>query len=192
MAPPRVPYSGVSQLALVARASTFALSVLYGNMKLEYLKIHTSTLACRECVHSGHANCGTKRIFLQVSSPIKFKVAKILLSSMVEIALVDTLLLIGRSFACHPMSAVKNTHRRCSSVGIRILASVSWHFVSEGRKKLEFLEKEELIKVRNLYLKQKYTVKRFTFKFFSYSCLEREFIHMFLSHVFVLCFNYLQ
>ncbi|KAL8160669.1 hypothetical protein V2J09_002206 [Rumex salicifolius] len=37
--PPPGPYSGVSQLALVARASAFAFGVVYGNMKLKYLKL---------------------------------------------------------------------------------------------------------------------------------------------------------
>ncbi|KAL8143766.1 hypothetical protein V2J09_016798 [Rumex salicifolius] len=39
MAPPPGPYSGVSQLALVARASAFTFGVVYGNMKLKYLKL---------------------------------------------------------------------------------------------------------------------------------------------------------
>ncbi|KAM0945507.1 putative ATP synthase, F0 complex, subunit E [Dioscorea sansibarensis] len=32
------PYSGVSTLAFVARASAFAFGVVYGSMKLSYLK----------------------------------------------------------------------------------------------------------------------------------------------------------
>ncbi|GMH13472.1 hypothetical protein Nepgr_015313 [Nepenthes gracilis] len=39
MAPPPGPYSGVSQLALVARASAFAVGLVYGSMKLKYLKM---------------------------------------------------------------------------------------------------------------------------------------------------------
>ncbi|KAL9271716.1 hypothetical protein AKJ16_DCAP24685 [Drosera capensis] len=35
MAPPAGPYSGVSQLALVARVSAFALGLVYGNVKLK-------------------------------------------------------------------------------------------------------------------------------------------------------------
>ncbi|KAK4757209.1 hypothetical protein SAY87_007336 [Trapa incisa] len=38
MAPPPGPYSGTSTLALVARASTFSFGLVYGNMKLKYLK----------------------------------------------------------------------------------------------------------------------------------------------------------
>ncbi|KAK9165235.1 hypothetical protein Scep_000426 [Stephania cephalantha] len=38
MAPPPGPYSGTSTLALVARASAFTFGVVYGNLKLKYLK----------------------------------------------------------------------------------------------------------------------------------------------------------
>ncbi|XP_027075350.1 uncharacterized protein [Coffea arabica] len=39
MSPPPGPYSGTSTLALVARASAFMFGVVYGNLKLKYLKI---------------------------------------------------------------------------------------------------------------------------------------------------------
>ncbi|XP_027183434.1 uncharacterized protein LOC113783650 isoform X1 [Coffea eugenioides] len=38
MSPPPGPYSGTSTLALVARASAFTFGVVYGNLKLKYLK----------------------------------------------------------------------------------------------------------------------------------------------------------
>ncbi|KAF8405347.1 hypothetical protein HHK36_010251 [Tetracentron sinense] len=38
MAPPPGPYSGTSTLALVARASAFTFGLVYGSMKLKYLK----------------------------------------------------------------------------------------------------------------------------------------------------------
>ncbi|KAK4774389.1 hypothetical protein SAY86_009324 [Trapa natans] len=38
MAPLPGPYSGTSTLALVARASAFSFGLVYGNMKLKYLK----------------------------------------------------------------------------------------------------------------------------------------------------------
>ncbi|CDP17609.1 unnamed protein product [Coffea canephora] len=38
MSPPLGPYSGTSTLALVARASAFTFGVVYGNLKLKYLK----------------------------------------------------------------------------------------------------------------------------------------------------------
>ncbi|TXG64680.1 hypothetical protein EZV62_011674 [Acer yangbiense] len=38
MAPPPGPYSGTSTLALVARASAFSFGLVWGNMKLKYLK----------------------------------------------------------------------------------------------------------------------------------------------------------
>ncbi|GMH23604.1 hypothetical protein Nepgr_025447 [Nepenthes gracilis] len=44
MAPPPGPYSGVSQLALVARFSAFAVGLFYGNMKLKYLKMKAKSL----------------------------------------------------------------------------------------------------------------------------------------------------
>ncbi|XVF45399.1 hypothetical protein PTKIN_Ptkin02bG0202500 [Pterospermum kingtungense] len=44
MAPPPGPYSGTSTLALVARASAFSFGLVYGSIKLKYLK-------------SGNENC---------------------------------------------------------------------------------------------------------------------------------------
>ncbi|KAH0977202.1 hypothetical protein GBA52_026927 [Prunus armeniaca] len=38
MAPPPGPYSGTSTLALVARASAFSFGLVYGSIKLKYLK----------------------------------------------------------------------------------------------------------------------------------------------------------
>ncbi|XP_021889253.1 uncharacterized protein LOC110808171 [Carica papaya] len=38
MTPPLGPYSGTSTLALVARASAFSFGLVYGSMKLKYLK----------------------------------------------------------------------------------------------------------------------------------------------------------
>ncbi|XP_047328357.1 uncharacterized protein LOC124931829 [Impatiens glandulifera] len=38
MTPPPGPYSGTSTLALVARASAFTFGIVYGSMKLKYLK----------------------------------------------------------------------------------------------------------------------------------------------------------
>ncbi|KAJ0010517.1 uncharacterized protein LOC116143793 [Pistacia vera] len=38
MAPPPGPYSGTSTLALVARVSAFSYGLVYGHMKLKYLK----------------------------------------------------------------------------------------------------------------------------------------------------------
>ncbi|KAK9286848.1 hypothetical protein L1049_015254 [Liquidambar formosana] len=38
MAPPPGLYSGTSTLALVARASAFSFGLVYGGMKLKYLK----------------------------------------------------------------------------------------------------------------------------------------------------------
>ncbi|ESW03735.1 hypothetical protein PHAVU_011G038100 [Phaseolus vulgaris] len=38
MAPPPGPYSGASTLALVARASAFSFGLVYGSIKLKYLK----------------------------------------------------------------------------------------------------------------------------------------------------------
>ncbi|KAF8647285.1 hypothetical protein HU200_065436 [Digitaria exilis] len=43
------PYSGVSTLALVARASAFGVGVVYGSIKLSILKV---TLGC-EFLQSG-------------------------------------------------------------------------------------------------------------------------------------------
>ncbi|KAG9443080.1 hypothetical protein H6P81_018934 [Aristolochia fimbriata] len=39
MAPPAGPYSGTSSLALVARASAFTIGLVYGSLKLSYLKV---------------------------------------------------------------------------------------------------------------------------------------------------------
>ncbi|KHN11749.1 hypothetical protein glysoja_006202 [Glycine soja] len=39
MAPPPGPYSGTSTLALVARASAFSFGLVYGTIKLKYLKV---------------------------------------------------------------------------------------------------------------------------------------------------------
>ncbi|KAL2329029.1 hypothetical protein Fmac_022456 [Flemingia macrophylla] len=38
MAPPPGPYSGTSTLALVARTSAFSFGIVYGSIKLKYLK----------------------------------------------------------------------------------------------------------------------------------------------------------
>ncbi|KAL6346608.1 hypothetical protein AAG906_000226 [Vitis piasezkii] len=38
MAPPPGPYSGTSTLALVARVSAFSAGLVYGSIKLKYLK----------------------------------------------------------------------------------------------------------------------------------------------------------
>ncbi|KAL3730833.1 uncharacterized protein LOC120295413 [Eucalyptus grandis] len=38
MAPPPGPYSGTSTLALVARVSAFSFGVVYGSVKLKFLK----------------------------------------------------------------------------------------------------------------------------------------------------------
>ncbi|CAK7329585.1 unnamed protein product [Dovyalis caffra] len=38
MAPPPGPYSGSSTLALVARVSAFSFGLVYGSVKLKYLK----------------------------------------------------------------------------------------------------------------------------------------------------------
>ncbi|KAG4165582.1 hypothetical protein ERO13_A13G086700v2 [Gossypium hirsutum] len=38
MAPPPGPYSGTSTLALVARASALSFGLVYGSIKLKYLK----------------------------------------------------------------------------------------------------------------------------------------------------------
>ncbi|KAI7736179.1 hypothetical protein M8C21_012626, partial [Ambrosia artemisiifolia] len=38
MAPPPGPYSGTSTLALVARVSAFSAGLVYGSLKLKYLK----------------------------------------------------------------------------------------------------------------------------------------------------------
>ncbi|XP_057456513.1 uncharacterized protein LOC130747558 [Lotus japonicus] len=38
MAPPPGPYSGTSTLALVARVSAFSVGVVYGAIKLKYVK----------------------------------------------------------------------------------------------------------------------------------------------------------
>ncbi|OAY52419.1 hypothetical protein MANES_04G082300v8 [Manihot esculenta] len=38
MPPPPGPYSGTSTVALVARVSAFSVGLVYGNLKLKYLK----------------------------------------------------------------------------------------------------------------------------------------------------------
>ncbi|KDP27626.1 hypothetical protein JCGZ_19631 [Jatropha curcas] len=38
MTPPPGPYSGLSTLALVARVSAFSAGLVYGNLKLKYLR----------------------------------------------------------------------------------------------------------------------------------------------------------
>ncbi|KAE9448270.1 hypothetical protein C3L33_19845, partial [Rhododendron williamsianum] len=55
MAPPPGPYSGTSTLALVARVSAFSLGLVYGSIKLKYLKaareeeiLDSETQAARE------------------------------------------------------------------------------------------------------------------------------------------------
>ncbi|KAL9254830.1 hypothetical protein AKJ16_DCAP07213 [Drosera capensis] len=49
--PPAGPCSGVSQLALVARASVFAFGLAYGNIKLKFLKIPVALLSA---IHKQH------------------------------------------------------------------------------------------------------------------------------------------
>ncbi|TYG88711.1 hypothetical protein ES288_A12G042800v1 [Gossypium darwinii] len=44
MAPPPGPYSGTSTLALVARASAFSFGLVYGSIKLKYLKMNQREL----------------------------------------------------------------------------------------------------------------------------------------------------
>ncbi|XP_043812232.1 uncharacterized protein LOC122723576 [Manihot esculenta] len=39
MPPPPGPYSGTSTVALVARVSAFSVGLVYGNLKLKYLKV---------------------------------------------------------------------------------------------------------------------------------------------------------
>uniref|UniRef100_A0A7N0VJQ0 ATP synthase subunit e, mitochondrial n=1 Tax=Kalanchoe fedtschenkoi TaxID=63787 RepID=A0A7N0VJQ0_KALFE len=46
MTPPPGPYSGKNALALVARASAVAFGLIYGNMKLKYLKVLLHELRC--------------------------------------------------------------------------------------------------------------------------------------------------
>ncbi|KAL8510351.1 hypothetical protein ACS0TY_017239 [Phlomoides rotata] len=43
MAPPPGPYSGKSSLAMVARASLFTFGIVYGTVKLKYLKMNTKS-----------------------------------------------------------------------------------------------------------------------------------------------------
>ncbi|KAL8457773.1 hypothetical protein ACS0TY_035592 [Phlomoides rotata] len=43
MAPPPGPYSGKSSLAMVARASLFTFRIVYGIVKLKYLKMNTKS-----------------------------------------------------------------------------------------------------------------------------------------------------
>ncbi|XP_065865108.1 uncharacterized protein [Euphorbia lathyris] len=38
MTPPPGPYAGTSTLALVARVSAFSFGLVYGNLKLKYLR----------------------------------------------------------------------------------------------------------------------------------------------------------
>ncbi|XP_074329768.1 uncharacterized protein LOC141667254 [Apium graveolens] len=45
MAPPPGPYSGTSTLALVARVSAFSFGIVYGSMKLKYLKAKAKSAA---------------------------------------------------------------------------------------------------------------------------------------------------
>ncbi|PQQ07067.1 hypothetical protein Pyn_17002 [Prunus yedoensis var. nudiflora] len=45
MAPPPGPYSGTSTLALVARASAFSFGLVYGSIKLKYLKVARTSRA---------------------------------------------------------------------------------------------------------------------------------------------------
>ncbi|KAL9414738.1 hypothetical protein AB3S75_043077 [Citrus x aurantiifolia] len=52
MAPPPGPYSGTSSLALVARVSAFSFGLVYGNIKLKYLKSKAKSLKKAEA--KGH------------------------------------------------------------------------------------------------------------------------------------------
>ncbi|CAL1385670.1 unnamed protein product [Linum trigynum] len=45
MAPPG-PYSGGSSLALVARVSAFSVGLVYGSLKLKYLKVYFRCFCC--------------------------------------------------------------------------------------------------------------------------------------------------
>uniref|UniRef100_A0A7N0TDG4 ATP synthase subunit e, mitochondrial n=1 Tax=Kalanchoe fedtschenkoi TaxID=63787 RepID=A0A7N0TDG4_KALFE len=53
MAPPPGPYSGKSSLALVARVSAFSFGVVYGSIKLKYLKAKKSR-AEKHAAAEGH------------------------------------------------------------------------------------------------------------------------------------------
>ncbi|GFY89886.1 hypothetical protein Acr_07g0000830 [Actinidia rufa] len=56
MAPPSGPYSGTSTLALVARVSAFSIGLVYGSMKLKYLKeIHWPGIGHLSLMHPGGA-----------------------------------------------------------------------------------------------------------------------------------------
>nr|XP_025886927.1 protein Aucsia-2 isoform X1 [Solanum lycopersicum] len=49
MAPLPGPYSGTSTLALVARTSAFTFGLVYGSMKLKYLKVVGNYLITARC-----------------------------------------------------------------------------------------------------------------------------------------------
>jgi len=51
MAPVPSPYSGVSSLAFVARASAVTFGIVYGSFKLSYLKANTKS---HKKVEAGH------------------------------------------------------------------------------------------------------------------------------------------
>ncbi|RVW36551.1 hypothetical protein CK203_022335 [Vitis vinifera] len=58
MAPPPGPYSGTSTLALVARVSAFSAGLVYGSIKLKYLKgldMDLDGLRCQILVNSVNA-----------------------------------------------------------------------------------------------------------------------------------------
>ncbi|CAL9201746.1 unnamed protein product [Musa hybrid cultivar] len=70
------PYSGVSTLAFVARASAFAFGVVYGSVKLSYLQVHQINL------HSQKLKAASIGIFLQ--SAEGFMLSNVLLGWLVN------------------------------------------------------------------------------------------------------------
>ncbi|THU44994.1 hypothetical protein C4D60_Mb02t13210 [Musa balbisiana] len=70
------PYSGVSTLAFVARASAFAFGVVYGSVKLSYLQVHQINL------HSQKLKAASIGIFLR--SAEGFMLSNVLLGWLVN------------------------------------------------------------------------------------------------------------
>ncbi|KHG22467.1 hypothetical protein F383_09277 [Gossypium arboreum] len=60
MAPPPGPYSGTSTLALVARASAFSFGLVYGSIKLKYLKGMGLILEIQNVLHEWRPRQGLK------------------------------------------------------------------------------------------------------------------------------------
>ncbi|KAJ1375296.1 hypothetical protein SESBI_51174 [Sesbania bispinosa] len=50
--PPPGPYSGTSTLALVARVSAFSFGLVYGSIKLKYLKVFYRIPRSVQCIRS--------------------------------------------------------------------------------------------------------------------------------------------